>query len=188
MHDDLCQRLGGLQILSGVLAEDLIANAHPQAASARRILAQVHEALERARLLARGLAPVALEGDGLAAALQELAESSARLFRIRCDFHAQGVTGVRDTGVATHLYRIAQEAISNAVRHGHAKQVTISLGQVATRGELKVTDDGQGFSAEGAVTSGMGLRIMKYRAAMIGASLEVRSAPGQGTTVACAFG
>jgi signal transduction histidine kinase len=188
LHDDLCQRLGGLQILSGVLAEDLKANAYPQAASAVRILAQVHEALERARLLARGLAPVALEGDGLATALQELAANSDELFRIRCEFRAEVPVTLADPSAATHLYRIAQEAVSNAVKHGRANHVLIRLADAGDTFELKVTDNGRGFSPQAATARGMGLRIMKYRATMIGATLEVRSAAGQGTTVTCAFG
>jgi PAS domain S-box-containing protein len=188
LHDDLCQRLGGLQILSGVLAEDLTANAHPRAASAKRILAQVHEALERARLLARGLAPVALEGDGLATALQELAANSDELFRIRCEFRAEVPVTLADPSAATHLYRIAQEAVTNAVKHGRANQVLIHLTDAGDTFELKVTDNGRGFSPQAATARGMGLRIMKYRATMIGATLDVRSAAGQGTTVTCAFG
>jgi PAS domain S-box-containing protein len=188
LHDDLCQRLGGLQLLSGVLASDLAAQAHPQAEQARGILAQVRETLERARRLARGLVPVALQEGGLDTALQELANSSAELFRIPCEFRAEGPVALADPSAAIHLYRIAQEAITNAVKHGRAKQVLIGLSEATNHCELRVTDDGRGFvpAAEGA--PGMGLRIMKYRAAMIGATLEVHTAVGQGTRVICAFG
>jgi PAS domain S-box-containing protein len=187
LHDDLCQRLGGLQLLSGVLEKELAAAGSPQALQAGRIQALVHEALERARLLARGLAPVALEEGGLAGALQELANNAAQLFHLRCEFQGEPV-GLGDAGAATHLYRIAQEAITNAVKHGRAKRVAIHLADVGDRFELKVVDDGRGFARTTAARAGMGLRIMKYRAAMLGATLEVQSAPGRGTTVTCAFG
>ncbi|HEY0794091.1 MAG TPA: GAF domain-containing protein [Chthoniobacterales bacterium] len=188
LHDDLCQRLGGLQLLSGVLAEELAGEGRAEAGPAGRILAQAREALERARLLARGLAPIALEADGLVTALEELAENSAELYGISCEFRAPAPVALEDPGAATHLYRIAQEAISNAVKHGRAKQVTISLTGNKDTFQLEISDNGQGFVPETAAPAGMGLRIMKYRAAMIGATEEVRSAPGQGTTVTCTFG
>lgn len=188
LHDDLCQRLGGIQLLSGVLEKELAAEDHPQAGQVSRILAQVHEALERARLLARGLAPVGLEADGLANALGELADNSAQLFRITCEFRAEAPVTLADPSAAVHLYRIAQEAITNAVKHGSAKRVVIRLRATKDTFELRINDDGRGFARAKAATSGMGLRIMKYRAAMIGATLEVRSAVGRGATVTCTFG
>ena len=185
----MCQRLGGIQLLSGVLEKELTAEGHPQAKQVGRILAQVHEALERARLLARGLAPVGLEAEGLATALGELADNSAQLFRIACEFRADAPVVLADPSAAAHLYRIAQEAITNAVKHGGAKRVVIRLDEAKDTFELKINDDGRGFTpAAEATTSGMGLRIMKYRAAMIGATLEVRAAIGRGTTVTCTFG
>jgi PAS domain S-box-containing protein len=189
LHDDLCQRLGGIQLLGGVLEKELAAEGHPQARQVGRILAQVHEALERARLLARGLAPVGLEAEGLANALRELADNSAQLFRIACEFRAEAPVALADPSAAAHLYRIAQEAITNAVKHGGAKRVVIRLKEAKDDAfELKINDDGRGFAPAEAATSGMGLRIMKYRAAMIGATLEVHSAAGRGTTVTCTFG
>ena len=173
--------------MTGVLEKELAAAGHPQAPQANRILALVHEALERARLLARGLAPVAVEEGGLATALEGLADNAAQLFHLRCEFRGEPV-GLADAGAATHLYRIAQEAITNAVKHGRAKRVLISLTDAGERFELKVIDDGRGFARTTAAITGMGLRIMKYRAAMLVATLDVQSAPGQGTTVTCAFG
>jgi two-component system, LuxR family, sensor kinase FixL len=176
-----------LQLLSGVLEAELAAEGHAQAPQAGRILAQVQEALERARRLARGLAPVELEAEGLATALQELAEGAAQLFGIRCVFRAEARVALADAAAATHLYRIAQEALTNAVKHGRATRVVISLMEAGDRFKLTVRDDGRGFRSTVAAGPGMGLRIMRYRAAMIGASLEVRSAPGAGATVTCAF-
>ena len=166
-----------------MLEKELVAAGNPQAPQAGRVEVLVHEALERARLLARGLAPVAIEEGGLASALQELADNAAQLFNLRCEFRGEPV-GLADAGAATHLYRIAQEAITNAAKHGRAKRVVISLTDTGDRFELKVVDDGRGFVRP---TAGMGLRIMKYRAAMLGATLDVQSALGRGTTVTCAF-
>jgi PAS domain S-box-containing protein len=187
LHDDLCQRLGGLQLLTGVLEKELVAAGNSQAPQAGRIEALVHEALERARLLARGLAPVAIEEGGLASALQELADNAAQLFDLRCEFRGEPL-GLADAGAATHLYRIAQEAITNAAKHGRAKRVVISLADAGDCFELKVVDDGRGVARPTAAMAGMGLRIMKHRAAMLGATLDVQSAPGRGTTVTCSFG
>jgi signal transduction histidine kinase len=114
-------------------------------------------------------------------------DNSAQLFRIQCEFHAEVPVGIADAGAATHLYRIAQEAITNAVKHGHAKRVLIGLTDAEDCFNLKVVDDGRGFGRTKATTVGMGLRIMKYRAAMLGATLQVHSTPGHGTTLICAF-
>ena len=89
--------------------------------------------------------------------------------------------------VATHLYRIAQEAITNAVKHGRAKSIVVNLNSSADRATLTITDDGAGFPAGASATGGLGLRIMKYRAEMIGASLRIGPADSKGTTVACSF-
>jgi signal transduction histidine kinase len=186
LHDDLCQRLGGLQLLSGVLEKDLAAEGSARAAQAGQILAQAQEALERARRLARGLAPVGLEEGGLVTAFEGLAVSAAELFGIECPFRAEAPVAVADAGAATHVYRIAQEALTNAVRHGQATRVSLGLRQAGDGYELTVSDNGRGFSPT-AAACGMGLRIMKYRAGVIGATLEVRSEVGQGATVTCAF-
>ena len=89
--------------------------------------------------------------------------------------------------IALHLYYIVQEAIANAAKHGKAKSVLITLNPVNDRFALMIKDDGAGFSANGARQSGMGLRIMDYRARVIGATLEVKSAPGAGTQLTCVF-
>jgi two-component system CheB/CheR fusion protein len=93
-----------------------------------------------------------------------------------------------DNAIALHLYYIAQEAVANAAKHGQAKHVQITLQPYKDRYALAVQDDGAGFSLNGHPQTGMGLRIMRYRARVIGATLEVNSAPGEGTTVRCVFG
>ena len=187
LHDDLCQHLAGIQLMGDVLRRDLWAKAKPEAEQAGIIAGRIRDAIAHARMLARGLSPVALDSDGLTAALQELAENSGKLFQIRCEFRFDSFVTVDDNAVATHLYRIAQEAVTNAVKHGRAKKVVIRLAESEDKCSLTIIDDGVGLLETSAKDQGTGLRIMKYRAATIGASLEVRRADEQGTRVSCSF-
>src|SRR5690606_14837609 len=114
---------------------------------------------------------------------QRLRVRAARLLPIRCTFEGAGRPGGPDNTVATHLYRIAQEAVSNAVRHGRATRVSIVLAAGEDRIRLRIVDNGIGFPANGPDTGGMGVRIMHYRARMIGGQLEIRADPGGGTVV-----
>jgi signal transduction histidine kinase len=119
--------------------------------------------------------------------LQELAASVQKLFHIECRFECLTPVPIQNNAAATHLYRIAQEAINNAIKHGKAGRVVISLKPSGDRVVLTVVDDGLGISGELKGNTGIGLRIMKYRADMVGATLEVRRANGHGTVVACSF-
>jgi two-component system sensor kinase FixL len=187
LHDDLCQNLAGIELMSEVLEEKLSAKSQPESAQAARIAEHVQRAIEQTRMLARGLSPLEMESTGLMAAFSELASNTEQLFRVRCIFEAPSPVMIEDAAAATHLYRIAQEAINNAIKHGKASEITISLN--AERGQitLSITDNGAGFSPPKKESGGMGLRIMKYRAGIIGASLEVRRANGKGTIVRCSF-
>jgi PAS domain S-box-containing protein len=187
LHDDLCQRLAAIQLMGDVLQRDLLAKAKSEAEQAGMIAARIRDAIANTRNIARGLSPVALESNGLMVALQELAENSGKLFRISCEFRFDGCVAVDDNTVATHLYRIAQEAVTNAVRHGHAKEIVIRLMESEDKCILTITDDGLGIPETFAKNQGTGLQIMKYRAATIGASLEVRRAGGRGICLSCSF-
>ena len=101
--------------------------------------------------------------------------------------HEVAVVLIENNTVATHLYRIAQEAVTNAVKHGKSKRIEIGLAQTSTRITVMVKDDGVGFSAKHPKKGGMGLRIMQYRARVIGATLNLQSAPGKGTQLTCLF-
>jgi signal transduction histidine kinase len=188
LHDDLCQHLAGIHLVTGVLARDLEAKSRPEAEDANRISNQIRDAIERARMLARGLSPVAVESGGLAAALQELAQNTSKLFSVTCDFRCAVPLAIGNPSAATHLFRIAQEAITNAVKHGHAKQIAMNVARDGEKYRLAIKDDGCGFSQANGRVEGMGLRTMRYRATIIGATLEVRSTPGRGTEVICMFG
>jgi PAS domain S-box-containing protein len=187
LHDDLCQRLAGIQLMGDVLQRDLLAKTKPEAEQASLIAARIRDAIANTKNIARGLSPVALESDGLVVALEELAENSAKLFQIVCEFRFDGSVGVDDNTVATHLYRIAQEAVTNAVKHGGAKKIVICLAESEDKCILTITDDGLGLPEPYTKNQGTGLQIMKYRAAAIGASLAVRRASGRGICVSCSF-
>jgi PAS domain S-box-containing protein len=186
LHDGLCQELTGIELMCQVLEQKLESKSKAQAQQAKEIGEHIRQAIGHTRKLARGLFPVELETNGFMSALDELADYVKKLFKVECRFECAVSVSIRDNVVATHLYRIAQEAVNNAVKHGKAKHIIVSLTPAGDKISLVVTDDGIGFSAESRRGSGMGLHTMKYRASVIGASLEVRSA-GKGTTIACTF-
>jgi signal transduction histidine kinase len=185
LHDGLCQQLTGVAFALEVLGQKLVARAAPETAGIRKTSELVDQAITQAREMARGLQPVTLEASGLVAALQELAAKVEQMFHVSCLFVCDGPVLVHDNLVATHLYRIAQEAISNAVKHGRAKTIMIDL--TADRRELgmTITDDGVGLGQASSDGKGIGLQTMQYRARLIGGALEVRPGKSGGTSVVC---
>jgi PAS domain S-box-containing protein len=187
LHDGLGQHLTGISFLCRALEKKLDARALPEAAEAGEVVRLVIQALSQTRNLARGLFPVELESKGLVAAFRQLAVNVETVFSITCVLACDETVIVDDQHVATHLFRLAQEAISNAVRHGKAKRVVVELKQQSSRGVLAIHDDGGGFSRDDAPSAGLGLKIMQYRAQKIGGTLMVESSPGTGTVVTCDF-
>jgi PAS domain S-box-containing protein len=189
LHDDLCQQLAGIGLLSQVLGQNLERkNAKAEADRATQISKHLDDAIKHTRMLARGLAPVSLQAYGLPCALEELAVNTQHMFRIACEFVGDQSISVKDTANATHLYRIAQEAISNAIRHGKSSEVTVTLVPDGEYARLTISDNGQGFATKQREQSkGMGLRIMNYRASMIGGSLDISRGDDKGTVVTCIF-
>ncbi|MDQ2918489.1 MAG: PAS domain S-box protein [Verrucomicrobiota bacterium] len=190
LHDDLCQRLAGIRFSCDALKK-IIRNAQPTAIGERldKIAANVSEAIDRTRMLARGMAPVALETNGLVSALQELTHGVNTLSDVQCVFRGDETIAVKDPIAATHLYRITQEAINNALKHAHATRIVVSVQKADGSTVLTIEDNGDGFSAQEAqrTAEGMGLRTIAYRAGMIEASVEVLSAVGKGTKIICTF-
>jgi two-component system CheB/CheR fusion protein len=191
LHDGLGQRLTGLSMIVETLRQGLKRQRLPEAAMAGEILEQLQEAMRETRAIARGLIPIPVTEQGLSDALGKLAEDTQAATGISCRFTegASDSAAVKDRAVAMQLYRIAQEMVHNAVRHAQARHITIRLSKADHRIELSVRDDGKGFqpdSGEGE-GEGYGLRIMRYRAAMIGCEFKVDSAPGKGTVVRCMF-
>lgn len=185
LHDGLCQHLVSTAFSANSLHQQLAGRAPMEADKAAEISELLDESITQARLLARGLYPVRLEEEGLATALQELAENVQSRFNVRCALFSTGQGQAPDQSVAIHLYRLAQEAINNAIKHGRPRTVRLDLRQEGTTCELSVTDDGQGISRGERRSDGMGLRIMEYRARMIGGTFEVQPGPEGGTIVRC---
>jgi PAS domain S-box-containing protein len=188
LHDGLGQQLVGMSFLSDALANRLAAKSLPEAADARAIAEVAREGIEMARSAARGLCPVVGGGGGLASALGELASSTQRACQASCTFERGRPVSLQDDIKASHLYRIAQEAVTNALKHAKADAIHISLATRKGRLTLTVTDNGVGVSDEALVaTKGMGLRAMRHRAELIGATLDVRRGARGGTAVTCAL-
>ena len=186
LHDGLGQQLTGLACLAAALRDRLRAKLPDEASMADLVARLSNEATEQSRALARGLSPVQLEVHGLASALEDLAFQSQRLHNIECVFTLRGTTPEMDHLAAIHLYRITQEAIHNAVRHGAAQRIRVALISRPSRHRLLILDDGQGFDARSeGMRSGRGLCLMRYRANMLGGTLHVRSCLGFGTRVTC---
>lgn len=186
IHDGLCQQLVSLAFDANALERELVDRELPEAKTAARIARFLDQAITEARQLARGLFPIRLEAQGLPSALEELARGTRERFGVDCRFHSSGPARAADKTTATHLYRIAQEAITNAIKHGRAKAITLRLEDNAGQLQLQVQDNGRGIAQPPPPDSrGMGLHIMDYRARSIGGTLSL--GPGQhgGTEVCC---
>lgn len=186
LHDSLGQHLTAITFLTKVLERKLTAKAADEAQEAAEIGRLVIQALAQTRNLARGLYPAEVEQGGLHQALQELAGTFEKTCNVRCQLELEKGLAVTDTVLATHVFRIAQEAMNNSIKHGKARQLTISLKSMGDRVELAISDDGAGFSPEGRA-DGLGLRIMNYRARRIGGNLQVTTPEQGGTRIACVF-
>lgn len=187
LHDGVCQQLAGIAYRLDILGDRLQERALPEAAEADKIAALLGEATRQARSVAHGLFPIRLEEDGLVSALESLADNAGQCFPVACVFHCPAPPAAVDNEVALHVYYIAQEALLNAVKHGQARRVELALETAGEHFRLRVRDDGAGFQPDRPSPTGLGIRIMRYRAKVIGASLDLRSQPGQGAEVACLF-
>jgi PAS domain S-box-containing protein len=187
LHDGLCQELAGIELMSQVLEQNLSRRSKAAADRVGHIATKVRAAISHTRSLARGLSPVTLEAEGLMAALKELAENTESLHRVACRFDSSNPAPVHDHAVATNLFRVAQEAVSNAIKHGKARRITIELHNPRGRIRLRVSDDGRGRPEKlpGANRKGMGLRIMQSRAGMIGGTLAIERSEGGGIRIVC---
>lgn len=185
LHDGLGQMLTGIGLIAQNLGRRLREQDSEMLAEVEEITDLIREADHQARSLARGLVPVELDANGLAAALQRLCTNAERLFGVECLFEEVGSIPVRDSTAAINLYRIAQEAVSNAVKHGTAPAVRVTLASGREHVRLRIQDNGVGFPLVLNEDRGMGVRIMHYRARVIGGLLEIRRRPEGGTLVTC---
>jgi len=186
LHDSLGQELAGIACLAEVMSRRLATSGSPESGDASRIATLIEDAVAHAKTIVRGLMPVDIAEEGLAHALRRLARESSLLLRIECSFEADGRALVYSNDVATNLYRVAQEAIANAARHGGATRVAMRLSVGDEEGTLTVRDNGRGMAGQ-RPEGGMGLRIMRYRAEMCGGALRIEPATPTGTAIYCTF-
>ncbi|MBI4660409.1 MAG: sensor histidine kinase [Verrucomicrobia bacterium] len=185
LHDGLGQLLTYSALKAKMLAEDLAETAPLQVSEANEMAALLNKGTEQVRRFARGLDPIDVEASGLTTALDRLVKETESLGGIRCSFTFSQAESPLGSSTSLHLYRIAQEAISNAVKHSQGRGVEVELNIFPAQVALKIMDDGVGFDPEKPAGAGMGIQIMRYRARTLGGVLVLSSALGQGTTVEC---
>jgi signal transduction histidine kinase len=168
-----------------LLGQKLAEKSLPESASANRLVELVEEAIEMTRTLSRGLHPAVVQNGNLADHFRELAADTRERFKVACQFESPSTEPLPDAGVATHLYRIAQEAVANAVRHGKAAHINICLDSAGAERVLTITDDGTGLPENAGNGKGLGLRLMACRADLIGATFQIERLPAHGTRVIC---
>jgi PAS domain S-box-containing protein len=187
LHDGLGQHLTGIAFMSKVQEQKLAEKGLAEAAEAARIVKLVNEAINKTRELAHGLLPVFSDAHGLMSALKRWAAEVEDLFNISCCLRIEEPVLIHDANMSTHLYRIAQEAVNNAIKHGQAKNIIISLFANNENGTLRIENDGSALPESSTDGSGMGMQIMNYRARMIGGSLKVESGGVRGIAITCIF-
>ncbi len=187
LHDGLCQNLAGIAALSTTLARKLAACSLPESDDAREITRLLNDTIGHARDMARGLNPVNLEQIGIDGVLETFAANVEALFHVSCRFRCHVPVPHLGSDIGVHLFRIAQEAVNNAITHGGGSHIELSLGFRAGKGLLKIRDDGKGVSEDAVTGNGNGISTMGYRARFIGGALQLRRRPLGGTTIACVF-
>jgi two-component system sensor kinase FixL len=184
LHDAVAQELSALAIHADRLGRRLAPGDREPAQLAERLAAGIRGTLSRIRALARGLFPVDVDAQGLEVALEQLVASAREDHAVDVRLVQDGALQISDSDVAAHLFRIVQEALANAIRHAHAKTICVELTGRREGVQIRIADDGVGI-APGVPSAGMGLQIMRFRASLIGASLETGSAPQGGTVLTC---
>jgi signal transduction histidine kinase len=184
LHDGLCQQLVSAAFSANLLREKMGTDS-AGSADADRIADMIDDSITQARNLARGLYPVRLETEGLEMALVELASTLSHRFDIACSVNCPSSLPPCGTNTGIQLYRIAQEAVTNAAKHAEATQITIHLSASSCQFQLKIEDDGMGIDQAVRNPQGMGLSIMEYRARMIVADFRIQTRTGGGTEVVC---
>lgn len=189
LHDVTGQELTGLSLMADTLVDALREHASPEVELAIKVDEGIRRVLSQVRAQSRGLVPVEIDAGGLMAALSDLAERIHEQSGAECIFECESPVLLDDNVTATNLFRIAQEAATNALRHGQATSLAISLDRAGDRLALGIRDNGSGFQNSHDKgtdkNAGMGLRIMRYRAGLIGAKFQIEAADGGGTVVTC---
>jgi len=184
LHDGLGQQLTAIELMSHALERELRSVAPSQAKSAGKITKYIQRAITLTRQLAHGLAPIGEGADGLMVALGDLANMTAAA-GVTCEFHCDSRVKIADSAVSGHLHRIAQEAITNALKHGKAQTIQLRLEDCGTHIELSIEDDGCGMPKKAPAKKGMGLQLIQHRARLIGGHVSIHSSRGQGVRIVC---
>ena len=186
LHDGLCQQLAAIGCAIRALTEDMQARGIDSADDAAQIEESLQQAVVEARDLARGIFPVHVDRSGLSTALRDLAEKNSRLTGTNIEYSENSELQLDSPDASMHLYRIAQEAVANAVRHGEARHIQIRIELNESQLVLIIEDDGKGLDYRAIrKAEGMGLRTMRYRAQAIGANLTFEPCLSGGTRVRC---
>jgi PAS domain S-box-containing protein len=185
LHDGVGQQLTALALLCASLQQEIKISAPQFADPLKNIGSELHNVIRQIRMLSHGLAPVSFEDTGLTEALRRLASNTSAAARVQCEFEEAANDIACDSDIAAQLYRIGQEAVTNALKHSRASKIRISLQSNRDRTELSVSDNGQGFPQLPSNGHGLGMHAMKYRADVIGAELHIASEAGKGTSITC---
>jgi signal transduction histidine kinase len=185
LHDSLGQHLTGTALAAQLLKEKLSAKSAPEVAEAEKLVNYLEEGIDLTRNLARGFFSPELDADGLSVALEGLAENISERFAVNCIFRAERLIPMRDDAFATQLYRIAQEAATNAAKHAAAERIDICISVDDAELTLAIMDDGVGFPNNASDSKGLGLRLMRHGAALIGGTFHIRRNGQRGTTATC---
>ncbi len=187
LHDGIGQHLTGTSMMAHRLSQRLSVEHSPLAGDAARISGLLNEAIASTRDVGKLLSPPLLNQEGLAVALEDLCSNIEQLFSVSCRFEDQSTVIFRDSAVGTHLYRITQEAISNAIKHSNATKIDVALEHSDALTRITVRYNGKPFVEPPDTNPGLGLRIMRFRAKMIGAQLQIRNSTDQQTTLVCSL-
>lgn len=187
LHDGIGQQLTGIAFLIKGLAQKLKANQRPEADDAAKIADLVNESIGKTRNIARILNPIDLESGGLPSALRDLAASTQGLYGVRCEISKNVPLEFSDSSVPVHLFRIVQEAVDNAVKHGHPTRIQVEFEKSDQQFVMKIVDDGTGLPESLEKRRGMGISNMMYRAEAIGGSLSIERGKDKGVVVTCTF-
>jgi two-component system, LuxR family, sensor kinase FixL len=184
LHDGLCQELAGIAFLVQSMQLSLEASGTRAPDQAEQVTRLLQDAVRHTRGLSHGLHPVEPQPNGLSVALQALADSTTDVFKITCTFRSPQPVEMQDSSSATHIYRIAQEAVRDAIRHGKATRISIELARKRRAIELKILDNGISLSQDGRLREDKVLWMMEHRARVIGAKLHVKQRSG-GVEIRC---
>ncbi|MGD2218051.1 MAG: GAF domain-containing sensor histidine kinase [Gemmatimonadales bacterium] len=185
LHDSVGQQLTAMGYMARNLQRELEDHSAREAANAGILVENIEQSKSQIRALMKGLMPVDVDASGLMEALGELVDQCQTVYDVPCDFEYDEPVLMEDNFTATHLFRIVQEAIQNAIKHGQAEHITVGIRRSGNRVTLRIRDDGIGFDPAGLDSGGIGLRVMRHRAELIGAALRIASAESGGTVVRC---